>query len=308
MAATTLPSVRALLDALVDYAGLFPPAQLSVSEALHEYAAARGSDRAWMLGRFVAPASRLAEVADCAEGPLQVCAIVDASPEPREWFDEVARSLATIEGIQRSHPAVAVEVLEVRLPRLERMRDSYDAAVGQFAAMRAEAGFGSCEAYLELPFDGRWRAELPTALRAMRRSKLFAKIRCGGALATDFPSPQDVAAFLTAAREEGVAFKATAGLHHPIRHYDKATGFMMHGFLNLLCATAAAADVTDEILERMLADEIASDFSFGEHAMGWREVSLPVETLVTARRSGLRAYGSCSFREPVADLENMGVL
>jgi hypothetical protein len=47
---------RALLTALFDHAPMFPPAKLPLAEALAEDDRARGSEHAWMLGRFVVPA------------------------------------------------------------------------------------------------------------------------------------------------------------------------------------------------------------------------------------------------------------
>ena len=66
----TTPSARALLEGLVDYAGLFPPAALSMEDAVAEYARWRRSPEAWMLGRFVLPAARLRDLARDADAHL----------------------------------------------------------------------------------------------------------------------------------------------------------------------------------------------------------------------------------------------
>ena len=55
---------RALLGGLIDHAPMFPPASLPVAEALEEDRRARASAESWMLGRFVCPASRVAELGD----------------------------------------------------------------------------------------------------------------------------------------------------------------------------------------------------------------------------------------------------
>ncbi len=60
-------SVRALLSEIVDYAGLFPPSQLSMSEAVSNYATYKNSNHSWMLGRFVVPVNRLDEFAESAK-------------------------------------------------------------------------------------------------------------------------------------------------------------------------------------------------------------------------------------------------
>ena len=48
--------VQRLLEHLIDYAGLFPPAKLDMGPTLANYARHRGSAHAWMLGRLIIPA------------------------------------------------------------------------------------------------------------------------------------------------------------------------------------------------------------------------------------------------------------
>ena len=66
---------QALLAELIDHAPLFPPASLPVDEALAEHERARASEDAWMLRRFVAPASLLAELGDAG---LRLSIVLDA--------------------------------------------------------------------------------------------------------------------------------------------------------------------------------------------------------------------------------------
>ncbi len=58
--------MRALLDGLIDYAGLFPPAALGMEDAVASYATYRRGPFAWMLGRFIVPAARLGEFEQAA--------------------------------------------------------------------------------------------------------------------------------------------------------------------------------------------------------------------------------------------------
>ena len=59
-------SVRILLSEIVDYAGLFPPSQIAMPEAVVNYATYRKSNYSWMLGRFITPVSRLDEFLESA--------------------------------------------------------------------------------------------------------------------------------------------------------------------------------------------------------------------------------------------------
>jgi hypothetical protein len=65
-------TLRTLLAHAIDYAGLFPPAQLDMPGAVAEYESYLASSDAWALGRFVVPAARLRELAAAAgDAPLE---------------------------------------------------------------------------------------------------------------------------------------------------------------------------------------------------------------------------------------------
>ena len=54
-----MDAVEALLARLIDDAGQFPPARKPLERAVADHAAARSGPYAWMLGRFLCPASKL---------------------------------------------------------------------------------------------------------------------------------------------------------------------------------------------------------------------------------------------------------
>jgi hypothetical protein len=311
-ASVPLP-VRAAFDRLIDYAGLFPPAKLPMAEAVAEYATAQTGPAGWMLGRFIVPASRISDVADAWESlrvarPLPLSAIADASPDARLWFASLQNALAEVTGLGREAPNVRIEALEVPLPPPLSARETFDAPIGQLRASLDRAGAGGLPAYVELPRVARWRELLPGAMAALARMRLNAKVRCGGVVADAFPPVEDVAAFVAAAASEGVAFKATAGLHHPVRHRDSATGFVMYGFLNLLAAATFAPRVDAERLASILAEEDSGAFAFDESSFRWRDQRADLDDVKRMRASAFAGYGSCSFSEPVEDLTALGVL
>lgn len=303
------PSVRAAFGMLVDYAGLFPPAKLEMPEAVAEYDAARNGLDAWMLGRFIVPASRLCELLEAIgdRRPFAVSVILDADLDARRWFGLAHRALGEI-AAYATEPRIRIEAIEAPLPPLLSARETYDASLGQLAGLVARAGLRDLPVYAEWPRDERWHELLPGAMTAAARSRLGAKIRCGGVTPEAFPSVADVAAFLDAAATEHVAFKATAGLHHPVRHENAATGFTMHGFLNILAAAALSHRVSRETLEQIVAEEDPAAFTFDDESFGWRDDRVGIEELSAARQEDFVAYGSCSFSEPVDDLIALSML
>ncbi len=304
-------SLQAAFRAFIDYAGVFPPATLAMEPAVDEYLVARDGPHAWMLGRFIAPASRLDELVtvlrrkDPAE-PIAVSAIVDSASDPRRWFGTAQERLAAVALIRSTVPQLTIEALETRLPVLTTKRDSYDASIGQFAAMAGQAGLRDVPIYVELPYDERWHEALPAAMGALARARLGAKLRCGGPEPQSIPSVADVAAFVATATSEGVPYKATAGLHHPVRHL-REDGAAAHGFLNLLAAAALAPDLDRSMLEQVLAEEAPEAFEFDERGFAWRDVRVDVAAIARARER-LVGYGSCSFNEPIDDLVALRLL
>ncbi len=146
------------------------------------------------------------------------------------------------------------------------------------------------EVYVELPIDD----ALDERLAEIAAHGLRAKVRCGGA---EVPSDADLARFVRACRARRLVFKATAGLHHAVRtEHD-------HGILNLLAAVAF-----EGAEEEALAESDASAFGLDEAGLSWRDRSSSSQELARDRRELLHSIGSCSFFEPVEELEALGVL
>ena len=122
---------------------------------------------------------------------------------------------------------------------------------------------------------------------------LRAKIRCGG---ERVPSVEELADFIRGCRARGVVFKATAGLHHA---YPTEAG--EHGFLNVLAA-AVFGNEDEALLER------APAFALDAASFRWRDQEALATQLVDVRSSLLHSIGTCSFVEPVKELEGLKLL
>src|SRR3954463_11611235 len=59
--ACTMNAMRMLLSQSIDYAGLFPPAELDMASALENFVGYSSGPFSWALGRFIVPVSRIAE-------------------------------------------------------------------------------------------------------------------------------------------------------------------------------------------------------------------------------------------------------
>jgi hypothetical protein len=295
-------SLRLLLRGVVDYAGLFPPASLDMAAAVAEYAGHRNGAEAWALGRFVLPAARLEELNSVAAAVL-----------PREG----ARSWAL--------SALLGTDIEEDVGRIERFNDSHrDARAGAVLVDTVELKTHSTrdvaranelldrrfDTYMEIPV-----AEDPIELvTAIAETLAKAKIRTGGVTSDAFPSSAHVVRFIRRCIETGVAFKATAGLHHPLAgdyrltYAPDAPIGTMFGFLNVLLATATIhADLGDQEAVAILEERHPSAVTFDSQGARWCGRSLPIEALERARDS-MTSFGSCSFKEPLHDLRALSLL
>jgi hypothetical protein len=263
---------RELLGRLIDHAALFPPASLDMPAALEADRRARETPEAWMLDRFIVPASRLAEL-PAETPPLSV--VLDRGEGDLEEISHYDVKL--LEG--RIDPAW--------IPDTQAL---VDAKLGVPAFWELDPGRG-----------------LTGAVAAVRQAGAGAKIRCGGVTADAFPPVEAIAAFVLACRDARVPFKATAGLHHPVRHVDPGTGFHMHGFLNLLAAAIFAHGGEDDLVP-LLAEEDPAAFTVDADGLELHGRRAGAEAIAAARAELFVAYGSCSFSEPVEDLTALGIL
>jgi hypothetical protein len=256
MTPNVAPALRALLDHFIDYAGLFPPAALSLDTTVANYKTYQNGDYSWMLRWLVVPSTDMDRVPSSLDGALAVLA---------EGDDKRAASLETKTVFVAQRPV-----------------------------------------YCEVA-AGNWQE-----LDAVKKAGCFGKIRTGGLKPEAIPGPADVAAFIAACAERRLPFKATAGLHHPIRamypltYEAGAPQAVMHGFLNVLMASAFAWHGEAEI-EPIISETDASAFSFDQRAH-WRNKSLGLAEIHDARLNFMHSVGSCSFDEPVADLQALGLL
>lgn len=149
-------------------------------------------------------------------------------------------------------------------------------------------------------------------LDAIKAAGCFAKIRTGAMKAEGIPSVEEVSQFILGCTQRRLAFKATAGLHHPVRaekpltYEPGAPRAVMHGFLNVLMASAFSWHGEQDLVPVLAETDVAA-FSFDDRAH-WRDRSLDVEQIKHARTEFMHAVGTCSFTEPVEELQELGFL
>ena len=282
-AATREGLFAGLLAGLCDDAALFPPGNLPLVEAVPAHVEHLASGHRGLVGPFVVSAADVpalgALLGSAEAGSFEVAVTV---PEP----SGLAAALSAAAGV----PQVRVVAVEVAVPigvDPAQVVPDLDSAVTDRPDL---------EAYVELPRDDR----RPALLAALAATRYHAKLRTGGVRADLYPDEDELAAAVLACVTAGVAFKATAGLHHAVRNTDPTTGFEQHGFLNLLAAVDAAQCGADHgEVAALLAQRDAAAVATRVAALDGR--AGPV-------RDAFHSFGTCSIDDPRTELTALGLL
>jgi hypothetical protein len=291
--------MRILLMNSIDYAGLFPPAGLNMQTSVANYAAYRAGPDAWALGRFVLPASRLPEFTEALR-PL-----LDSRSSTEPWLlaalagTDLGSDLDLIRRFNDQHLPARIDTVEFRADTDEAIHD------------RMHWMPHHLQAYVEIPVSQDPAGLLPALKQAGGR----AKVRTGGVTHDAFPSPAELIRFISSCVAAGVPFKATAGLHHPVRAEYRLTYAadsdrgVMFGFLNLFLATAfLRAGMEERRAVQVLEEASATAFEVGESGIRWDGRSLSLDDLQQVRQEVIISFGSCSFTEPLTELQALYLL
>lgn len=305
-------SLHTLLEALIDYAGLFPPAGLPMGKAVENYARYAMGEQSFALGRFICPVSRLDEFSRAAapfmpgtyatsgyremaeapawrlsaiiDGPLDECMVrVDAFNEHHD---------------KEEHGKARIETIELKADDADAIDEALDMLPNDITP------------YFEIATDRDPRG----CIAALAGESAGAKIRCGGVRPEAIPPIEALAGFIAACARANVPFKATAGLHHPVRAeqaltYDASPPrAVMHGFVNVFLTSAFLFEraIDESTARALLAENDPRAFAFSDAHARWRERTIGVDVLAKARTRLALGYGSCSFEEPIADMQALG--
>ena len=293
----TSRALHTLLHTIVDYAGLFPPAGLGMDAALGLFASYQQATHAWMLARFVVPVARLEEFIESTQRI--------GAPYAHPWRlsallgDQPARDVQAVAAFNDENHQAMIDALEVKAATPAEIRD---------IARIVPQGM---KTYVEIPSD----SDPQALIAALAENRLRAKIRTGGVVPAAIPPVEAVAQFLRACYAAGVPFKATAGLHHPVRHEQDLTyeagspRAVMHGFLNVfLTAVLHHNGLTSRDAIALLGANHLDDVVMDDEKIAWREYVVTVSEVSTIRRRHAVSFGSCSFTDPVDDLTKLGLL
>lgn len=282
--ATTTRS-EIMLEGLIDYAGLYPPANLEMQPTVTNWSNFCLSEDNWILGRLIIPVNRLDEFKQVAVDllpsggaePWQLSVLL-----PEVNSDVFVEAANTVVEFNQSNCGAVANVVEFKASSTSEI----DIALSCL--------HDDIYPFIELPIDKDPRG----LITSLAGSIAGAKVRTGGISPDLYPSVENLARFIHACAISKLQFKATAGMHHPCRTFNDSVGVHEFGFLAVMYATAAARfrDATIEGIACILKSEIM-DFDACTEKM-----------LENVRAELFCSFGSCSFDDPISDLRSMELL
>ena len=326
----TNESLYRFLNKIIDYAGLFPPAELPLDQAVENYSEYRKSELNWMLSRFIIPAELIPELKAYKDSfitkkdPFSLSVLGKKTDTIEEFQNETDRVLDQIQWANSELKGyISTDSFEIRLPveavesydhellmellnetatRFEQTKHAppilfYESVLNSSADRELEFIMKSLSGHNEILSDENYHQTQMAGY----------KLRCGGTSEDAFPSDELVVSALLMAREKLIPMKFTAGLHHPVRHLKESVNTKMHGFFNVFGAglLAYAFDLNREEMMNIILEEDPESFQFTDTGLAFDGFHIETEEIEELRSNAFLSYGSCSFEEPVDDLKKL---
>lgn len=329
----TSESLSRFLYGIIDYAGLFPPAELPLEQAVENYSEHRKSEFKWMLSRFIIPAGLIPDLITYKDSfitekdPFPLSVLGNKTDTIEEFQNEIDRVLEQVQWANSELKGyVTTDSFEVKLP-VEAV-ESYDhdlllELLNETATRFEQTEHAPSLLFYESVAEDSVNKELEFIMQALfdhneillnenyhQTEMAGFKLRCGGTSENAFPPVELVVSALLYARDKLVPMKFTAGLHHPVRHFNESVNTKMHGFLNVFAAGlfAYAFDLSREEMMDILLEEDPESFQFTDTGLTFDGFHIETEEIVELRSNAFLSYGSCSFAEPVVDLKKLNLI
>lgn len=322
-----IPTLQPFMNEIIDYAGMFPPSGLPFDEAFTNYLSYNDHTCSSFLSRFIIPAGVIPKVSGFDEEirkrnrtvPFSI--LLPPAESREEFISEITKKLKPVHDLKAYFQGlVSTDVLETRIPLsvAEADRNEIKETLLELISTIIDADLNVTHLFVETHFSDDWLKTVPVFIKSISEINekhdlplsIGFKLRCGGTEAHQFPDIQQVALAIEECEQHKLAMKFTAGLHHPIRHFNESVDTKMHGFINVFGAAALLfhnkIDASD--LPLILSDEHDGSFIFDDQFFSWKQASIPTKQIIEARDRFCMSYGSCSFIEPIEDLTHLNLL
>ncbi|MFW9854739.1 MAG: hypothetical protein ACFFFG_06745 [Candidatus Thorarchaeota archaeon] len=324
-----LRSLYSFLHTSIDYAGIYPPANLSIEMALRKYSEYRNIAESWMLARFVIGTPFLPQLENFEEiflaPPKFRFSILNQKTKKLESFPQTLDSdIQQVETFIENYKSnIQIESFEIRLPEAVGLTSDEKAILNvldrTMSVVEASNLPRDIQIFFESTYPGNWKIKLENVLNGLSTlnhtlakksynpNRIGFKIRTGGETKASIPSVEFVSRVIYECGRLNIPLKATAGLHHPLRHYDIGSDQILHGFINLIGAAVLnyENELTLETIQKIIETEDTNDFVFGNGDFRWNNYAISEVKIAEARQRTFISFGSCDFDDPRLDLKKL---
>jgi len=316
-------SLGIFTEGIIDYAGLFPPAELDLSSAFSNYIKYISGNHSFILSKFICPVKLLPELRVICDKipefkfPVSLSLILSGGKDENTFKENFISDLKIREYfLDGNNSFIAADNFEYKIPE-SIMEDSERLfSLLDFVSQTLKSSNGrKLKFFAETSLAGDWKKNIKTATDIIEEHNekyqdTGFKLRTGGVTADAIPSSDQITYAVRHCLNRNLEMKFTAGLHHPFRHFDKSIGAKMHGFINVFTAGIIAKrhNISDHDLKKLIEDENADNFKFTDTGFCWGGYEIENEDIHFARQTFVKSYGSCSFDEPVEDLKNLNLI
>lgn len=323
-----MKAFKSFMNGIIDYAGMFPPANLELKPAFQNYLNYISSDDEWMMDKFVCSMKSFGTIADTntdvykllknytSERRVSFSLLLTGGKTAKEFLKSFETDLKQVNDFIGNND-VEINSFEVKIPN--ELFDKFNTNAlkiffKDYRDMLNSFDKQESSVFFEPPVNDNYKFVFEkfahTAAEIIDENRKGFKLRTGGITPELFPSTEQVSFALKTCRDNKVRFKATAGLHHPVRHYNDSVSTKMHGFLNIFGAGVLAYSnlLSLKEINEIIQDEHSVSFVFTEDKFKWNDIPADADSITNARKEFVNSFGSCSFDEPKDDLKNLNLL
>ncbi len=302
-----IKSLKIFLNKLIDYAGLFPPANLNLNKALKKYREYIECDDSWIMSQFVI---HLNDLENISKDDMEIF-----NDNFQLDFSVLSENLEN--DIEKLNQFKNQFSNKVKFSGLETLICQSDDLYNLLTSTNITIQNNNLKlsSFFELSYDKNWLKGMFIAVKTiskfnkLNKTNFGFKLRCGGIKANMFPDSNLVSNTILNCIKDNVPMKFTAGLHHPFRHFDDNINTKIYGFFNIFIGAMLAQKYKFKCsqLNQILLDENEYSFIFYEDKIKWKNFHITNDEIKQFRKSQFISFGSCSFDEPREDLIKLGV-
>ncbi len=301
----TAPEV--FLSKLIDYAGIFPPANLELSLALSNYRSYIQSNHNWIISKFIISSTDLKKISIKDINQFNSQNLLNLSIISKN-FNKDYNIINTF--LREFSSSVKFSCLETQITNVTNFYNQMIEINDLIKKNKLNISL-----FFEL-LSKNWQDNIPLVIDNISRfnetyeTNFGFKLRCGGIKKSSFPAPKYISTVLLQSIKRNIPMKFTAGLHHPYIYKDRQINTNMYGFFNVFLSGMFAKkyDLNKNDIIKILIDKNKDHFQFKENKIKWQSYYITKDEILDYRLKNFISFGSCSFDKPCEDLKDNGIL